>query len=239
MKLQIGDLLLNQAYSGTRQYLGMIVGIRRGGMKAAYYDPNPVVMLEHKGLYWSKVPGTDDAKTIEPDEDYQKELEEIATESVEKAMGIDRAFFDKKLKLDELDIFEYLDAMAYLLNIDIDDLSNEEMDNLITIFNSDLSSVEKKKISNIIKIIYPSIGYTLKWKNKMSGLNNFSYDIRNHVRIYNNMFDDVFLKTTVEQLEKSNAKTLDFFGLTIIVFPVSITLALFLKGSFAPFANPI
>lgn len=42
----------------------------KGLLKAAYYDPNPVVMLEHKGLYWSKVPGTDDAKTIEPDEDY-------------------------------------------------------------------------------------------------------------------------------------------------------------------------
>ena len=39
-------------------------------MKAAYYDPNPVVMLEHKGLYWSKVPGTDEAKTIEPSRDY-------------------------------------------------------------------------------------------------------------------------------------------------------------------------
>ena len=38
--------------------------------KAAYYDPNPVVMLEHKGLYWSKVPGTEAAKTIEPDKDY-------------------------------------------------------------------------------------------------------------------------------------------------------------------------
>jgi 2-oxoisovalerate dehydrogenase E1 component len=42
----------------------------KGLMKAAFYDPNPVVMLEHKGLYWSKVPGTLDAKTIEPDEDY-------------------------------------------------------------------------------------------------------------------------------------------------------------------------
>ncbi|MGL4596251.1 MAG: transketolase C-terminal domain-containing protein, partial [Bacteroidia bacterium] len=31
---------------------------------------NPVVMLEHKGLYWSKIKGTEDAKTIEPDEDY-------------------------------------------------------------------------------------------------------------------------------------------------------------------------
>jgi 2-oxoisovalerate dehydrogenase E1 component len=27
-------------------------------------------MLEHKGLYWSKVPGTEDAKTIEPSKDY-------------------------------------------------------------------------------------------------------------------------------------------------------------------------
>ena len=42
----------------------------KGLMKAAYYDPNPVVMLEHKGLYWSKVPGTAEAKTIEPDQDY-------------------------------------------------------------------------------------------------------------------------------------------------------------------------
>ncbi|MCB9054310.1 MAG: tungsten formylmethanofuran dehydrogenase [Chitinophagales bacterium] len=42
----------------------------KGLMKAAYYDPNPVVMLEHKGLYWSKVPGTEDAKTPEPSGDY-------------------------------------------------------------------------------------------------------------------------------------------------------------------------
>ena len=27
-------------------------------------------MLEHKGLYWSKLPGTEDAKCIEPSEDY-------------------------------------------------------------------------------------------------------------------------------------------------------------------------
>jgi len=42
----------------------------KGLMKAAFYDPNPVVMFEHKGLYWSKVPGTELAKTPEPDEDY-------------------------------------------------------------------------------------------------------------------------------------------------------------------------
>ncbi len=42
----------------------------KGLMKAAYYDPNPVVILEHKGLYWSKVPGTKGATSVEPSEDY-------------------------------------------------------------------------------------------------------------------------------------------------------------------------
>ncbi len=42
----------------------------KGLMKAAFLDPNPVVMLEHKGLYWSKVPGTEDAKRTEPARDY-------------------------------------------------------------------------------------------------------------------------------------------------------------------------
>ena len=42
----------------------------KGLMKGAFLDPNPVVMLEHKGLYWSKVPGTDEARTIEPDKHY-------------------------------------------------------------------------------------------------------------------------------------------------------------------------
>jgi len=42
----------------------------KGLLKAAFLDPNPVVMLEHKGLYWSKVPGTEEAKTTEPSRDY-------------------------------------------------------------------------------------------------------------------------------------------------------------------------
>ena len=42
----------------------------KGLMKAAFYDPNPVVMLEHKGLYWSKVPGTERARCPEPSRDY-------------------------------------------------------------------------------------------------------------------------------------------------------------------------
>jgi len=42
----------------------------KGLMKAAFYDPNPVVILEHKGLYWSKIKGTEDAKTLLPDREY-------------------------------------------------------------------------------------------------------------------------------------------------------------------------
>ncbi len=42
----------------------------KGLMKAAFYDGNPIVMLEHKGLYWSKVPGTESAKSVEPAKDY-------------------------------------------------------------------------------------------------------------------------------------------------------------------------
>jgi 2-oxoisovalerate dehydrogenase E1 component len=42
----------------------------KGLLKAAYHDPNPCVIFEHKGLYWSKVPGTQAAKTVEPGADY-------------------------------------------------------------------------------------------------------------------------------------------------------------------------
>ena len=43
----------------------------KGLMKSAYDDPNPVVIFEHKGLYWSKVKGTDAARSIEPSSDYR------------------------------------------------------------------------------------------------------------------------------------------------------------------------
>ena len=42
----------------------------KGLIKAAFYDPNPVISLEHKGLYWSKVPGSDWARQPEPDDEY-------------------------------------------------------------------------------------------------------------------------------------------------------------------------
>ena len=66
----------------------------KGLLKAAYYDPNPVVMLEHKGLYWSKIKGTEDAKTIEPDEDYvipfgkARLVQEASEENISKGKSI-------------------------------------------------------------------------------------------------------------------------------------------------------
>ncbi|HEX8327460.1 MAG TPA: thiamine pyrophosphate-dependent enzyme [Hymenobacter sp.] len=50
----------------------------KGLMRAAFLDPNPVIMLEHKGLYWSKVPGTEDAKTFEPATGYVVPLGQAA-----------------------------------------------------------------------------------------------------------------------------------------------------------------
>jgi len=68
-------------HSGS--YESMILGIKgikvaypsnaadmKGLMKTAYMDPNPVIMLEHKGLYWSVVPGTKGAQTVEPNRNY-------------------------------------------------------------------------------------------------------------------------------------------------------------------------
>ncbi|MGS2727685.1 alpha-ketoacid dehydrogenase subunit alpha/beta [Psychroserpens sp. BH13MA-6] len=66
----------------------------KGLMKAAYHDPNPVVILEHKGLYWSKVKGTQGATSVEPDEDYVLPfgkawlLQEIWKQEAEETMTI-------------------------------------------------------------------------------------------------------------------------------------------------------
>lgn len=61
----------------------------KGLMKAAFLDPNPVIMLEHKGLYWSKVPGTEDAKTVEPSRDYVLPLGRAALVMQAESANID------------------------------------------------------------------------------------------------------------------------------------------------------
>lgn len=66
----------------------------KGLLKAAYYDPNPVVIFEHKGLYWSKVPGTKGATSLEPSEDYMLPfgkawvLQEIWKQEEEETLSI-------------------------------------------------------------------------------------------------------------------------------------------------------
>lgn len=64
----IESLLLN--IKGIKVVYPSNAADMKGLMKAAFLDPNPVLMLEHKGLYWSKVPGTEGAKSIEPSSDY-------------------------------------------------------------------------------------------------------------------------------------------------------------------------
>jgi 2-oxoisovalerate dehydrogenase E1 component len=66
----------------------------KGLLKAAYYDPNPVVILEHKGLYWSKIPGTEGAMSTEPSADYivpigkARMVQEANTEHLSKGTSI-------------------------------------------------------------------------------------------------------------------------------------------------------
>lgn len=96
----------------------------KGLMKAAYYDPNPVVIFEHKGLYWSKLPGTKRAAVKIPDEDYivpigkakvvneiwKQEREETAT-IISYGMGVHWAL-EAIEKLDLTDRVEVVDLRS-------------------------------------------------------------------------------------------------------------------------------
>ena len=91
----------------------------KGLLKAAYYDPNPVVIFEHKGLYWSKVPGTKGATAIEPAEDYvlpfgkawvlqeiwPQEVDETAT-IVSYGMGVHWAMNATKGLRDQVEVID-------------------------------------------------------------------------------------------------------------------------------------
>lgn len=77
----------------------------KGLIKAAYYDPNPVVILEHKGLYWSKIKGTESAKRKLPSEDYILPLG--------KANMVQEAITDRKIL-----IVTYGMGVYWALNID-------------------------------------------------------------------------------------------------------------------------
>ena len=65
--------------------------------------------------------------------------------------------------------FEYSYDFLFLMG-NKNNLSIEEMDNLVTIFNEDLDDKEQSKITEIVKLIYPAIGYSLKSGNKIISL---------------------------------------------------------------------
>lgn len=94
----------------------------KGLLKSAYYDPNPVVIFEHKGLYWSKVKGTKAATRKEPSPEYRlpfgkanivneiwpKESEETLT-IIAYGMGVHWALnavndLDKKDRIEIIDL---------------------------------------------------------------------------------------------------------------------------------------
>jgi len=111
----------------------------KGMLKAAYHDPNPVVFLEHKGLYWSKVKGTDAARTIEPAEDYILPLgkanvvQEIWQQDEEETMTV----------------ITYGMGVHWALNATKDKQENVEIVDLRTLYPLDeeaiLNSVKKTK----------------------------------------------------------------------------------------------
>jgi hypothetical protein len=74
----------------------------------------------------------------------KEELEQIATESVEKAMGIDREFFDKKLKLDGQFTTGFLSKLKGMKN-KIEKISDEEIANKF----ADIDAEKQQKIEDL------------------------------------------------------------------------------------------
>jgi 2-oxoisovalerate dehydrogenase E1 component len=64
----IESLLLN--IPGVKLIYPSNAADMKGLLKTAFLDPNPVISLEHKGLYWSGNPFSETAKRALPDRDY-------------------------------------------------------------------------------------------------------------------------------------------------------------------------
>jgi hypothetical protein len=71
---------------------------------------------------------------------------------------------------DDKDLKKNYDFLWFLGNKSY--LSSDEITNLITIFSEDLEQKDKEKVKEIIKEIYPAVGYTLKYNNKIIELDN-------------------------------------------------------------------
>ncbi|MEZ4878373.1 MAG: thiamine pyrophosphate-dependent enzyme [Flavobacterium sp.] len=111
----------------------------KGLLKAAYYDPNPVVILEHKGLYWSKVKGTDAARVNEPSEDYMLPFGKA---------NIVQEIWEQETK-ETISIITYGMGVHWALNASADIKNQVEIIDLRTLYPLDeeaiLKSVRKTK----------------------------------------------------------------------------------------------
>jgi len=102
--------------------------------------------------------------------EYDRETREFTKDGYKfslPSVGVENCVLDYIFSVDE-DIDRNYDFLFFLGNKKY--LSNDEVDNLVTIFTDDLDDNEKGKIKQIIKLIYPAISYTLKWNNKIINL---------------------------------------------------------------------
>lgn len=86
------------------------------------------------------------------------------------SVGVETCLVDYLFHLAENneDLKKNYDFLFFLGNKNY--LSEDEISNLITIFTDDLEHKSKIEIKEIIDLIYPSIGYTLKYNNKIIDL---------------------------------------------------------------------
>lgn len=105
----------------------------KGLLKAAWHDPNPVVIFEHKGLYWSKVKGTEMARSVEPAEDYVLPFGKA---------GVVRAV-EQDDERDTLTIVSYGMGVHWALNATKDLADQVEIIDLRTLFPLDEEAIFK------------------------------------------------------------------------------------------------
>ncbi len=132
----------------------------KGLLKAAYYDPNPVVILEHKGLYWSKVKGTETARVNEPSEDYMLPLGKA---------NIAQEIWEQETH-ETITIITYGMGVHWALNASADMINQVEIIDLRSLYPLDEESIFKsvKKTKKCLVVTEESINNS--FARSLSGL---------------------------------------------------------------------
>ena len=132
----------------------------KGLLKAAYYDPNPVVILEHKGLYWSKVKGTETARVNEPSEDYMLPLGKA---------NIVQEIWEQETH-ETITIITYGMGVHWALNASADMINHVEIIDLRSLYPLDEESIFKsvKKTKKCLVVTEESINNS--FARSLSGL---------------------------------------------------------------------